>query len=256
MALQKVFKKGYMDYLKNNIQVANYMKETFPIDSTQVVKLYGVSHPDGLLERLKPSPDSDLQTAIAIYEAYSSLPPLWAQQDDLWLYLTHVDLFEYVKKRWPILLSDEIEKTKRHILNHWFHNPTNFLRTTFAGLWWNVFLTIDESREDKYELTRTMFNCGQDWRIMRFGELSLVRNKESMIGVLEFLTENPEIYQENFDARGQFISRYFNVLGGTKQLSSLNRSQFKNILYKLKDRILNITDVEEIHHKEIRLYQL
>lgn len=253
MALQKVFKRGYMDYLKNNIRVADYLQETFPIDKTQVVPLHGLNHPEGLLELLDPSPDGDLQTAIAIYEAYKDITPLFAQQDDLWIYLTHVDLFNYVKRRWAISSNNDEEKQIRFIQNHWFHNPTNFLRTTFAGYWWNVYMTIDETREDKYELTRTMYNCGQDWRIMRFGELALVRNQESMIGVLEFLTENPEIYRENFDARGQFISRYFNVLGGAKQLSSLDRNQFKTILYKLKDRILSIKDVEEIHHKDIEL---
>lgn len=253
MALQPVFKRGYIEYLKTHIEPSLYMGESFDYDRKQEVRLYGLNQPEGLLEQLDPTPDGDLQSAIAIYEAYKDITPLFAQQDDLWVYLTHVDLFDYVKKRWPIPQKADEEKQVRFIQNHWFHNPTNFLRTTFAGYWWNVFMTIDETRADKYELTQTMYNCGQDWRIMRFGELSLVRNKESMIGVLEFLTENPEVYRENFDARGQFISRYFNILGGAKQLSSLDREQFKTILCNLKDRILSIKDVEEIHHKEIKL---
>ncbi len=253
MSLQPVFKRGYIEYLKTHIKPSLYMGDSFEFDKSQVVRLYGINQPEGLLERLDPTSDGDLQTAIAIYEAYPDLTPLMAQKDSLWVYLTHVDLFDYVKRRWPIPSNIEEDKKCRFIENHWFHNPTNFLRTTFAGLWWNVFLTIDESREDKYELTKVMYNCGQDWRIMRFGELSLVRNKESMTGVLEFLAENPEIVKNNFDARGQFISRYFNILGGTKQLSSLNREQFKAILYKLKDRILSIQTVEDIHHKEITL---
>lgn len=252
MALQKVFKPSYAQYLKNSIQIENYLKDQFPYDSSQVRCLSGVFHQDDLLEKLDPTPAGDLKTAIAIYEAFENISPVFAQQDELWIYLTHVDLFEYVKKRWPIP-NDEEEKQSRFILNHWFHNPTNFLRTTFAGYWWNVYMTIDETRKDKYELTKVMYDCGQDWRIMRFGELSLVRNKESMIGVLEFLSENPEIYKENFDARGQFISRYFNLLGGTKVLSTLDRNQFKKILYGLKDRIMKINNVEDIHNKEITL---
>lgn len=242
-----------MDYLKQNIRIEAYLSEHFEYDHSQALPLYGVTHPEGLLEQLDPSPEGDLQTAIAIYEAYQDLTPLEAQRDDIWVYLTHVDLFEYVKKRWPIPSNIEEDKKQRFIENHWFHNTNNFLRTTFAGLWWNVYMTLDNDREDKYELTKIMYNCGQDWRIMRFGELSLVRNRESMTGVLEFLAENPEIVKNNFDARGQFISRYFNILGGTKQLSSLNREQFKAILYKLKDRILSIQTVEDIHNKEITL---
>ena len=168
MALQRVFKPSYMDYLKQNITVEAYLVDHFNYDHSQAWPLYGVTQPEGLLERLDPTPDGDLQTAIAIYEAYHDISPLMAQQDDLWVYLTHVDLFEYVKKRWPIPSKIEEDKKQRFIENHWFHNPTNFLRTTFAGLWWNVFMTVDKDREDKYELTKIMYNCGQDWRIMRF----------------------------------------------------------------------------------------
>ena len=255
MALQKVFSKSYADYLRNHINVENYLQESFDYDQTQVHQLYGITHPEGLLEKLDPSPEKDIETAIAIYEAYPNLTPDFAQQDDLWIYLTHVDLFGYVKKRWDlnsIDITDEA-KAKNFILNHWHHNLTNFLRTTFAGLWWNVKMTVDNDREDPYELTRVMYNCGQDWRIMRFGELSLVRSKESMTGVLEFLKENPEITAEHFDARGQFISRYFNILGGTQQLSFLNREQYKEKLYRIKDRILEINSVEDIHHKQISI---
>ena len=253
MALQKVFTPSYTQYLKNNIKVENYLKDKFPYDTSQVKKLSGVIHQDDLLSKLDPTPSGDLQTAIAIYEAFENLTPVFAQQDELWVYLTHVDLFEYVKKRWPLLEEEDTEKKERHISNHYFRNPTNFLRTTFAGFWWNVFMTKDDTRVDKYELTRVMYECGQDWRIMRFGELSLVRNRESMIGVLEFLQENPEITEKGFDARGQFISRYFNLLGGTKVLSSLDRNYYKQILYKLKDRILDIETVKDIHNKEINL---
>ena len=120
-------------------------------------------------------------------------------------------------------------------------------------MWWNVFLTVDEERKDKYELTRVMYDAGQDWRIMRFGELSLVRHRESMIGILEFLLENPEVTASHFDARGQFISRYYNLLGATKQLASLDRNFFKEDLMRLKTRILDITSVEDIHHRDIHL---
>ena len=85
MALQKVFKKGYMDYLKNNIKIADYMQDIFPVDESQVVRLYGVTQPLDLSSRVVPTREGDITTAIAIYEAYSGLAPLMAQQDDLWV---------------------------------------------------------------------------------------------------------------------------------------------------------------------------
>jgi hypothetical protein len=249
MELQRVFKRSYMESLKRNINIADYRGEKFPYDETQVRPLANVYRPEGLLEKLDP--EDDFKTAIAIYEAYKDLDPLVASLPDLWVYLAHVDLFPYVQKRWGGVFEEDVNET--FIINHWHKHSTHFLRTIFAGLWWNVYLTVDENRTDKYELTRVMYECGQDWRIMRFGELSLIRQKEACIGVLEFLKENPEIVNSHFTARGQFISRYFNLLGGIQQLSYLEKDFFKNKLYEIKDRILEIKSVEDIHHQSIDL---
>lgn len=250
MALQKVFKKSYIDELRNNIRVEDYLQDSFQYDESRCAKLYGIQHPEGLLEKLDPTPEGDLQSAIAIYEAYKDISPLLAQQDDLWVYLTHVDLFPYVKKRWPIVVDDELEKNKGFIASHWFRHSKHLFRTSIAGLWWQVHLTYDETREDPYELTKVYFSCGTDF-YQKFGELQLIRHRDAMIGVLEFLKDNPEILKECFVARGQYISRYFNLLGATTQLSYLDSAQIRRILDNRKSEILRITSVDEIHNKEI-----
>ena len=247
MELQKVFNRSYMEMLRSHIDISNYQKEEFPFDKTQVRMLANVYKPEGLLEKLDPNPKNDLQTAIEVYKAYKDIQPLLASMPDLWTYLTHVDLFPYVRKRWPDI-NDE-----QYVINHWFKHSTHFLRTTFAGLWWNVYLTEDPEREDPFELTKVMYDCGQDWRMMRFGELSLIRRKEAMIGVLEFLKENPDVMNNYFAARGQYISRYFNMLGGVVQLSYLDRNYFKEKLESIKDQILQIRSVDEIHHHEVNM---
>lgn len=245
MALQKVFKRGYMDYLKNNIRVADYLQETFPIDKTQVVPLHGLNHPEGLLELLDPSPDGDLQTAIAIYEAYPDISPLMAQQDDLWVYLTHADLFQYVKKRWPnIETGGKTKDPIGYITNHWFGNHQFFLRTTFAGLWWNIYLTIDDSRSNKYELSEFLFK-NQEFRTTSFGELPLIRHREAMIGILEFLKENQSLFESGFNGKARYIRHLFDVIGGYKNLSSLKRDYFKSTLYKYLNTLATIRDAKE-----------
>lgn len=253
MELQKVFNRAYAEKLRNDIEIPNYLKEEFPFDKTQVRMLANVYKPEGLLEKLDPDPKNDLQTAIEIYKAYRNIHPLLASMPDLWTYLTHVDLFPYVQRRWPINTEKEENKIKKYITNHWHRHSTHFLRTTFAGFWWNAYLTEDPEREDPFELTKVMYDCGQDWRIMRFGELSLIRRKEAMIGVLEFLKENPDVMNNYFAARGQYISRYFNMLGGVVQLSYLDRNYFKEKLESIKDQILQIRSVDEIHHHEVNI---
>ena len=251
MALQSVFKRGYVDYLKNNIKPEAYLGDHFEYDQSQVVRLYGVPHPEDLLEKLNPTPEGDLQTAIAIYEAYPNLSPLFAQQDDLWVYLTHVDLFDYVKKRWPIKTGKDVGIANQcaFIEDHWFRNPS-MIRSALKGLWWAIYCSIDESREDKYELSRVLFK-NYSFRTRYFGTYELFRHKEATIGILGFLHDNPDIFAYSVENRGRFISRYFNQLGGVKQLASLDRTFFRAECERIKPKLLEITEREQVQNVDV-----
>ena len=74
----------------------------------------------------------------------------------------------------------------------------------------------------------------------------MLRTKQGLLGILDFLKENPEITDKAFEYRGLFIAKYFNRLGGSKQLSSLPREFFKMELEKIKDIILSITSKEQV----------
>lgn len=245
MELQKVFKHSYMDELRKNIHISDYQGEAFPYDPSKVKPLANVYKPEGLLDRLDP--DDDFASAKEIYQAYETVTPLLASLPDLWVYLAHVDLFPYVQKRWPRVFDEDVEE--QYILNHW-HENSHFMRTTFAGLWWHTYLTYDKQRENPFELTEVLFKS-QDFRTLRFGELGLIRHRPAMIGVLEFLIDNPDITQNAFDARGQYISRYFNLLGGTKQLSYMNKDYFKKKLIEIKPKLEQIKSIQDVQNKAI-----
>ena len=247
MELQKVFKHSYMDELRKNIHISDYQQEEFPYDATQVKRLANVYQPEGLLDRMDPT--DDFKSAVELFKAYKDLTPLVASLPDLWVYLCHVDLFPYVQKRWPKVMTDDVDE--QYILNHW-HENQHFMRTTFAGLWWHVYLTYDEEESNPFELTEILFRS-QDFRTLRFGELGLIRHREAMIGVLKFLLDNPDVFDKAFDARGQYISRYFNMLGGTKMLSALSRDYFYNKLMSLKPTLLNIKSISDVQNKSISL---
>ena len=252
MALQPVFKKGYIEYLKTHIQVTDYLQEAFPVDRSQVVPLYGVPHPEGLADRVVANREGDFTTAVAIYEAYPNISPLFAQQDTLWVSLSHTELFEYLKHRWPILAKerDTEEKQVSFISDHWFRNPRGLIRSALMGLWWAVYCTIDETREDKYELTRVLFS-NYSFRTTYFGAYELFRHREAAIGILGFLLDNPDIFANGAENRGRFISRYFNQLGGVKQLSSLDRDFFRNECEHIKPKLLEITDREQVQNVDV-----
>ena len=258
MALQKVFKKSYMDHLRQNINVEDYLKDKFPYEEDLCVQLAGIIAPEyDLLEAIMPfaerSKKNDEQTrkenaqkefevAKLIYEAYPSLTPIFAQQDDLWVYLSHVTLFPYVQQRWPDIHTDE--DPVNYIVAHWFRNQFLF-RSTFAGLWWSVYLTFDKTRDNHFELTETLFK-NAELRTNSFGALPLIRYREAMLGVLEFLTENPDLFVGGFNARARYIQKLFEIIGGTKNLVTLPKEFFKKELEKRKSVLLDIHSADEV----------
>lgn len=245
MALQKVFIPNYAQYLKNNIIVENYLKDEFPYDSSQVRSLSGIIHHDDLLSKLNPTPGGDCTTAIAIYEAFANISPVFAQQEDLWIYLTHVDLFEYVKERWGVPTDISDEEKRNHIEHHWFKDKYQFSRTTFAGFWWNVRLTISPELEDKYEWTKYLFK-NTEFRTSSFGELPLIRHSEAMKGILRFVRDNEDMFSSGFNAKARYMRHLFNILGGYKNLASLPSDFFYNVLNEKKDIIKEVHEAKEV----------
>ena len=86
----------------------------------------------------------------------------------------------------------------------------------------NIFL----ERDNPYELTDLLFK-NQEFRTVSFGELPLIRHKEAMIGILDFLKENEYLFQGGFNAKARYIRRLFFVIGGYKNLSYMKRDFFK-----------------------------
>ena len=237
MALQKVFKEPYVDWLKESISVDSYTVDEFVYDAGKTKYLANVHQPAGLLEKLM-SAENDFKAAIILYEAYPNLTPIVAsQQKGLWVYLSHVDLFPYVQKRWSKVQTGDADA--KYIAEHWFYNGT--MRTSLMGLWWSVYCSVDESRgaDHKYDLTELLFKQ-EDFRTRTFGTYQLFRCKDAVLGILEFLYENPEITNSFFESRSRYISEYFNKLGAVKQLAYLNKQFFKEELERQKQAILNI----------------
>ncbi len=252
MALQHVFKRGYIEYLKTHIQVPDYLQESFPVDRSQVVPLYGLPHPDGLAERVVPTRAGDFATAVAIYEAYRNISPLFAQQYTLWVSLSHTELFDYLKRRWPIVTKerDTEEKQAGFIADHWFSGSHGIIRSALMGLWWAVYCTVDDERENPYELTEVLFS-NYSFRTMFFGASQIFRHREAAMGVLGFLEDNPDVFATNSETRGEFITRYFNQLGGTKQLASLRRDFFYSECERIKPMIMAVTQREHVQNTDV-----
>lgn len=245
--LQKTFRDNYTKRLKDDVRddvsLSLYDDGNFDIDKSQVRVVAGVyAHPD-LLPKLMAA-KSRCEAAILLFEAYKDLPLVVASQESFWAYLTHVDLFEFAKKEWPL---DGVDNKKNHIIDHWFFGKHGYNRNAIASLWWGVYCSYDETRKDPYELTRILF-LNYSFRVTWLK--ILLRTKNALHGILEYLLRHPEVANTALEQRGLFISKYFNALGATKQLSSLSKEFFIQELEKLTPTLLKINTRADITRKD------
>ena len=244
--LQKTFKDSYVKYLKDKVKAGveldNYSKGTFEYDATKVKFVANVYKPEGLLDRLMQT-SSDFEAAKELYEAYKDITPLLASTEQFWVYLCHVDLFPYVQKRW----GTDLNKSE-YIEDHWFFGKHGYVRNGLSSLWWSIYCSYDESKEDPYELSEILFR-NFSFRVAWLK--TMLRTKEGLLGILEFLKENSDILETSFENRSRFIAKYVNLLGGVKQLSYLKRDYLKAELQKIKPVILKIKTRDDVQNKTV-----
>ena len=83
-----------------------------------------------------------------------------------------------------------------------------------AGLWWAVYLSVDENREtNKYELTEILFRQ-LDFPTRTLGLYKLGRHKEAVIGILEFIQENEHLFKNKFQEKTRLVTKHLNLIRG------------------------------------------
>lgn len=242
MLLQRTFKKNYtealLDAVRNGQNLDKYAGDHFVYDQDQVVMIPGIEYPEGLIDKMIPTTQGDLQSAIALYEAYPNLTPLQASDRTFWIYLAHADLFDYVRQRFP-KVRDMGFDNKQYILDHWFFAQGTIMQA-LSGLWWLTYLSVDEdARDNKYRYTEQIF---RDYTMRtNFAQYSFARHKEAVIGYLQFIIDYPEVFSNFFKDKNRFITKHFNKIGGSRLLSTLPREYFYGELCAIKDQIHNVT---------------
>lgn len=244
MALQRMITKSYLDKIfedvKNNIGIERFLEEIFPIDEDFILHTTQVKQPKGLIDQLDPTTSGDFKSAVAIYNAYKTLKPLQAINAQFWESLTLLELFPYMQKRWNLKESDD---KKQSILNH-FKMSRSVIRHGLAGLWWLVYLTCDEERDNQFELTEMLFK-NYTLRYIRFGAGKIIQYKEAAIGILQYL-KNHEHEITSMENVANGLTSYFNKLGAVKQLAYLDR----NFFYNEMDLHIEEFKVATSHHKD------
>lgn len=256
MEQQTLLTKKYIENIFEEVEcgkgLERFLESTFPVDKEKLLRTNKVKHPDDLCDRMNPTTDGDFASAIALYEAYENLSPLQASDAQLWESLALTDLFPYMQQRWKLKEANDL---KRSIINHFQVKSHGILRQGLSGLWWLVHLTIDEKRENRYELTEIVFK-NYTLRYIRFGVGRVIQHKEAAIGILQFIKDHfGEITSLENVANG--LTSYFNRLGAVKQLTFLDREFFYKEMenhieeFKLSTTHYTKEETEELEEEKI-----
>lgn len=242
----KLLFQSYADQLeqlaKKEFELERYEKEVFPLEN-ELEEHIMKNEPTDLLAKMDIT--NDYKAAIALYEAYSDLSPIDAASHTFWTSLSHTTLFEYVRKRWPH--QDSVADQNR-ILRKWFY-AGGLNRNALASLWWGVYLTKDEKLG--YELTKLYFS-NFSFRNAFWGQSTLYRYKAATLGVLDFFYKyrDNDNYKLN-EARGRFITKYFNQLGAVKRLAAMPREFFSEEMERIKEEIKNAKIIKPNNKKDL-----
>ena len=231
---QRILTKSYIekifDEVSNGIELERFLQDRFPVDENHLLYTAQVKQPDNLIASMVPTTDGDFQSAVALYEAYKDISPLQAIDSQLWESLSLTDLFPYMQERWGLKDCREESSLRSSILNHFTVKSHGLMRHGLGGLWWLVHLTVDQDRDNPYELTEILFK-NFTLRIVRFGVGKVIQHKEAAIGILQYLKDHEsEIPSMENVAHG--LTSYFNKLGAIKQLTYMDRDFFYNEMSK------------------------
>lgn len=160
------------------------------------------------------------------------LTPKQASEIGFWTYHNHYTFYQYICKRWGDVWNDKkkVANPSTYIINHWIQSNSSqgeLIDYPISGLWWSFYLTVDENRTDKYELTKIIFK-NLSLRTKNLGAARFGRHKPAVQGVLEFIKENNIPLEEATRAIVPFI----NLIGGIRPLSYFDKDWFKTKLNK------------------------
>jgi hypothetical protein len=176
--------------------------------------------------------DSDFERGRLVYEAFSFLTRREASDIDFWNYLAHNQLYPLVHKMWPEIDNPPNNSSPMsYVKNHWVMTKSSqaeLMDYPLSGLWWSFFMTVDEGRTDKYELTKIFFK-NLSFRTKSFGQSKIARHRDAVLAVLEFIQENG-LHERNFEDNGLAIVPYLNLLGGIRPLGFFDKDWFKSKL--------------------------
>ena len=154
---------------------------------------------------------ADLKNSRVVMKALSSLTPSLANEEQIWVRLTHVEAFAYCRDRWVLGLPAETHV--KDILKHLFAPTQTGIRddNALSRLWWNGFIAhhcMPENPDRALELLHTRL----DVRSNLVERIWLMGRRKLAAGVFRGMETHASILESQKSFR-EFM-KTLNMLGG------------------------------------------
>jgi len=234
--------------LRSGQNISKYAldSESFVFTDSDVCVLNDFHVDKDKLSKLNTESLSSYEAAILLYEALPDLTPLLASYAPFWLYFAHVELVQYMRRRWPNVYinrngepNDQLSQIG-YIEDYWFPETGSKSKTWLPNLWWAVYLTVDNNREDKYALTKIIFKQ-EDLRTRTLGTYLLFRHKPATVAVLNYIeTHLGSTFDHAFQNKCRYMTKYLNYLGGCRLISYMDENFFTEMLNRKNEDIAKV----------------
>lgn len=192
----------------------------------------------------------DVENSIKVHQTLKALTPLQARDPRLWTRLTHVECWEYMRKRWDVeRYAGNEDKVVRFIESRYFilqNQSRALVRNGLSRLWWYAHLTHDPERPEPYELTHIVLNSLDITQQVLENNFGRIRPLTTAF--LEFLRDHEDELLGSGDAKRQRVRRlakHINLRGGVCVLDCLPDVEVTSTLESELERIMANEDDEE-----------
>jgi hypothetical protein len=189
--------------------------------------------------------DFEFKNGVTIFE---SLPitTYEASNPCLWSYLALVTFRSYTASRSPFP-EDKMEKGELNVVGeflvrHYLCDGAAvgaLLLNDISLLWWITHLTYqhDAIGDDRYRLTKEAFSMLDYTRHLLPGTQG--RSVALRHAVLEFVVENPSLFNNRKAEKVRFIMRRLNALAGYQLFPFYSKSDIKNFMLTIREDLSN-----------------
>jgi hypothetical protein len=191
----------------------------------------------------KPADLLDLENTKTVYGALHHLSPIQAADERLWVYLSHVTYWDYMRKRWGVEQYAGKPRFAEIVQERYFFMPDRpraLIRNGIARLWWYGYTTYDDERGDPFELTAVLLkNLDVAQSVL---ERAFSRSRTLTRAMLSVLLEREKAGTPFYDReKVRNLAKYLVQVGGVTILDTLSFAEIHDVVSRKVEQLSTTT---------------